>query len=197
MIQKTNKMQQNKIALLVFMLTLQAITGFSQFSIIPGSNSQLNWQNSKLIASDYISYFDEEDFNQRATGVETRRDRKNWTVNNCWSDHPDLPFRKELSVSPDGNTVELTIQFTQPVYKHRTDSDLSYTFKIPLKSVINLNWTAMVDRVFRPRTVSGVLQAEADPGSSRNIVVMMLFRPTDNESSRSKNALTSNSFREY
>ncbi len=163
------------------MLALQSVWGFSQenivsnndslesnssspnkaFSIVSGPNSLLTWRGTRLIDYDYISNFDEEDFNQRASGFETRKDENDWTVTNCWSDDPDLPFRKELGVSPDGNTVELTIQFTQPAYKQRMDIDFSYTFKIPLKTVVNMNWTAMVDRVFRPRIVSGELQADS------------------------------------
>ncbi len=170
------------IALLVLMSALQASAGFSPdkmitdnncslisgkpppgiaFSIIPGSNSQLNWRGSGLIVSDFISYFINEDFNQRATGIETKKDSKNWTVCNCWSDNVDLPFRKELGVSPDGRTVELNIQFTQPAYKNRTDIDCYYSFKIPLNTVVNMNWTAIVDRVFRPKTVTGMLKADS------------------------------------
>ncbi len=153
-----------RITLLVLLSSLTVLTGFSQhlpFSILPAKNSRVNWRGSKFIASDAISYFDGEDFNQRATGFETRKDDHHWTVTNCWSDDPDLPFRKELGISPDGKTVELTVQFTQPAYKQRPDTDLSYSFRIPLESVVNMHWTAVVGRVFRPRTVTGVLQSDS------------------------------------
>jgi len=154
------------VVLMASILGITVSTGFGQntgtaFSILPAKNSQVNWRGSTLIESDYISYFDNEDFNRRATGFESIKDGENWIVNNCWSDQADLPFRKELGISPDGNIVELTVQFTQPAYKNRTDVDLYYSFRIPLKAVVNMNWTATVDRVFRPRKVSGILKDDS------------------------------------
>lgn len=130
-------------------------------SVLPGKNTQVNWRGSRLIDSDYISYFDGKDFNQRATGIDTEKDEEDWTVINCWSDVPDLPFRKELAISPEGKSVELSVQFTQPAYKNRSDMDLYYTFRIPLKTVLGMRWTAITDRVFRPKTVNGKLSADS------------------------------------
>ncbi len=129
------------------------------FSIGFDKNTVVDWRGSRLIDSDYISYFDGKSFDQTATGTDMKKDAEGWTVVNCWSDSRDLPFRKEVGLSPDGKTVELSVQFTLPAYKNRTDIDLYYTFKIPLKAVLGMNWTAITGRVFRPKTVEGKLTA--------------------------------------
>ncbi len=131
------------------------------FSIERSEDTRVYWRGTPLIDSDYISYFDDKGFDRRANGMDMRKDKKGWAVVNCWSDDPDLPFRKEIAVSPDGKSVELSIQFTQPAYKNRTDIDIYYAFRIPLKTVLGMDWTAITGRVFRPETVNGILNADS------------------------------------
>ncbi len=131
------------------------------FSIRSDKNTIIDWHGHRLIDGDCLSYFDNDDFDRRAGGIDVTKDGKGWTVVNCWSDHADLPFRKEVGLSPDGKTVEISVQFTQPAYKNRKDIDLYYTFRIPLKIVLGMKWTAITDRVFRPKTVSGTLAKDS------------------------------------
>lgn len=137
------------------------------FELEKQANTRLKWHGSELIKSDLITYLPEKDFAQSASGCETVKDKANWTVTNTWGKTEDMKYRKEVGMSPDGQTVELNVQMTQPPYKGpASQTHFVYSFKAPLATFAGMKWNAITGRgCYDPKYGKGVITASTPDGN--------------------------------
>ncbi len=118
-----------------------------------------------IINSDGIGFPDFKAFSNFATEKSSAANKAGWKINNLWSSAKEMPFRREIAVSPDGKELELSFQIMLPAYAKGNDSSLSYSFNIPLETLANMKWTAISGKVLKNEINNGVLSNSTPDGN--------------------------------
>jgi hypothetical protein len=139
------------------------VTG-SAFAISAEENIEVTWNNEKLISGDMHSWLTIQTVGAAAEHFEVSGG-KGWQFANAWSTKSQLPFRRELGISPDGGKIEINFQSHQDALMDSYPSDtIFYRMYLPLSSLNNCSWEALTGRSYNAEWSSGTLYADTPDG---------------------------------
>lgn len=137
----------------------------SPFTISKEKNIEVRWKGEKLVSGDSHSWITNHNIGSYAANYEVISG-KGWQYTNAWSTDKQLPFRREIGISPDGKKIELSFQSHQdalmPTYPSST---ISYKIDVPLSALNNSKWEAFTGRSYNAKWSSGTLNSSTPDGS--------------------------------
>ncbi|MFV0338020.1 MAG: hypothetical protein ACK5LK_07240 [Chthoniobacterales bacterium] len=115
-------------------------------------NVLVQWNNQPLIENERINYIEKTNL---ADGAESSFSVSGeFQVKNISAPDAKTPYRRELGISP--SEVELTTEFNLPVYTNEPDkTSIIYQFAVPLKTLGEATFTALIGRTHSPKTIEG------------------------------------------
>ncbi|MCK4855100.1 MAG: hypothetical protein KAT31_12575, partial [Bacteroidales bacterium] len=142
----------------------------STFAISTEKNIEVTWNGEKLISGDTHSWLTSQKVGASAEHFETSRHfevsgGKGWQYTNAWSTKSQLPFRRELGISPDGKKIEINFQSHQDALMDSYPSDtIFYRMYLPLSTLNNCSWEALTGRSYNAEWSSGTLDSSTPDG---------------------------------
>jgi hypothetical protein len=142
----------------------------SNFAISAEENIEVDWNGEKLISGDMHSWLAGQHVGAAAEHYEVSRHLevsggKGWQYTNAWSTNCQLPFRRELGISPDGKKIEINFQSHQDALIDSYPSDtIFYRMYLPLSTLNNSSWEALTGRSYNATWSSGTLNADTPDG---------------------------------
>ena len=121
----------------------------SAFAISTEENIEVTWNGEKLISGDTHSWLTSQNVSAAAEHFEVSGQlevsrhleesrEKGWQYTNVWSTRSQLPFRRELGISPDGKKIEINFQSHQDALMDSYPSDtIFYRMYLPLSTLNN------------------------------------------------------------
>ncbi|MHC4872561.1 MAG: hypothetical protein ACYTFY_12025 [Planctomycetota bacterium] len=125
--------------------------------------TSVKWRGEHLIVKDELSIFSDNTFNTIAKDVKVINRNENKIVNTS-GEYKKYPFRKEVGLLKNAAEIEMNIQFSQPAYSELEDvPTISYVFYVPVKTLINMEWKAIVGRGHKKQEVRTGKISKATP----------------------------------
>ena len=136
----------------------------SNFAISAEENIEVIWKGDKLISGDMHSWLAGRNVGAAAEHFEVLRG-KGWQYTNAWNTKRQLPFRRELGISPDGKKIEINFQSHQDALMESYSSDtIFYRMYLPLSTLDNCSWEAFTGRSYNTTWSSGTLDDATPDG---------------------------------
>ena len=136
----------------------------SPFAISTDKNMDISWKDDKLVSSDSHSWL-AKNIGPSADNYEVISG-KGWQYTNAWSTYKQLPFRREIGISPDGKKIEISFQSHQDALMPSYPSPaITYKIVVPLSAVNNSGWEALTGRTYSTKWSSGKLNSSTPDGS--------------------------------
>ena len=136
----------------------------SPFAISTDKNMDISWKGDKLVSSDSHSWL-AKNIGPSADNYEVISG-KGWQYTNAWSTYKQLPFRREIGISPDGKKIEISFQSHQDALMPSYPSPaITYKIVVPLSAVNNSGWEALTGRTYSTKWSSGKLNSSTPDGS--------------------------------
>ncbi len=133
------------------------------FAVTNDSNLKVSWHGKPLVVGEYFTWLDNEGFAKAENRVETVGDHK---VFNRFGEHKAIAYRREAALKNGGREVEISFQFNVPAYTEGADNQgKGYELCFRYADFAGWKYTAVVDRVSKAKTVSGILDPNAPDGN--------------------------------